>query len=128
MSRGTLILAFIVAPLATPLVLLGADGLHGMPFWDLGAFVFVAAFAYSATILFGVPSFFLFRAKHWNDVFLYALFGGLIGLLVSVILDHRVPFSVMNLEYRGWHALAGVLSALVFRMLSGVRPDHVVQH
>src|SRR4029079_15532755 len=103
------------------LVLLGADGLHGMPFWDLGAFVFVAAFAYSATILFGVPSFFLFRAKHWNDVFLYALFGGLFGLLVSVILDHRVPFSVMNLEYRGWHALAGVFSGACSRMVCGVR-------
>jgi hypothetical protein len=112
----------------TPLVLLGADLLHGAPFnlaEQLGAFVFVGGFAYAATVLFGIPAFFLFRANRWTNIFLYVLAGGLIGLLVSVILNYRISFDVFALEYRGWWAIAGASSALVFRMLSGGKFDHV---
>ena len=128
MNRARIIAAFLVAPLMTPLVLLGADQLHGAPFnlaEQLGAFVFVSGFAYGATVLFGIPAFFLFRAKRWTNFFLYVLVGGLIGLLVSLILNYPISFDVLGLEYRGWWALAGALSALVFRMLSGVNFDHV---
>jgi len=112
----------------TPVVLLGADQVHGAPFnlaEQLGAFLFVAGFAYAATVFFGIPAFLLFRAKYWTNVFLYVFVGGLIGLLVSVILNYQVSFDVLSLEQRAWHAVAGALSALVFRMLSGVKFDHV---
>jgi hypothetical protein len=128
MSTARTITAFLVAPLMTPIVLLGADQLHGAPFnlsEQVGAFVFVSGFAYAATALFGIPSFLLFRANRWNNVLLYILFGGIIGLLVSIILNYPVFFDGLSLEYPGLHAGAGALSALVFRVLSGANFDHV---
>ena len=128
MSTARIIIAFMVAPVMTPVVLLGADHLHGAPFnlsEDFGLFVAVAGFAYAAAALFGIPAFFLFRAYRWTGVFLYVLVGALIGLLVSIILNHPVSFDIPSLEYRGWYAAAGALSALVFRVLSGVRFDPV---
>ena len=129
MSVARTIVAFLIAPLMTPLVLLGTDQSRGgVPFnlWEqLGFFVFVSGFAYAATVLFGVPAFFLFRAKGWTNVFLYVLVGGLIGLLVSVILNYPIFFDTQSLKYRACWALAGTLSALVFRVLSGVKVDRV---
>ena len=128
MSHARIITAFLVAPLMTPVVLLGADHLHGAPFnpaEEFGLFLFVAGFAYAATALFGVPAFFLFRAKGWTNVFAYMLVGSLIGLTVSFILSYRLSLYVQSLEYRGWHAMAGGLSALVFRILSGVKFNNV---
>jgi tetrahydromethanopterin S-methyltransferase subunit C len=112
----------------TPVVLIGADHLHGTPFslsGDFGLFVVVAGFAYAARALFGIPAFFLFRAYRWTSVFVYVLVGALIGLLVSIIINHPVSFDVPSLEYRGWCAAAGALSALQFRVLSAVKFDHV---
>ena len=128
MSSARIAGAFLVAPLMTPIVLLGADQLHGAPFnltEQAGAFVFVSGFAYAATLLFGIPAFFLFRAKRWGSILLYVLVGGLIGLLVSVILNYRISVDALALEYRGWWAMAGALSALVFRILSGAKFAHV---
>jgi hypothetical protein len=128
MSRVRIILAFLVAPLMTPLVLLGADQLHGAQFnlpEQFGAFIFVGGFAYAATLLFGLPVFFLFRTKSWTNVFLYVLVAGLIGLLVSLILNYPISSDVVNWEYRGWHATAGGLSGLVFRMFSKAKFDHL---
>ena len=124
MSPARIIAAFLVAPLMTPLVLLGADQLQGAPFnlrEQLSAFVFVAGFAYAATIVFGIPVFFLFRVTHWTSVLLYVLVGGLVGLLVSVILNERPSLDVLDLGFRGRCVLAGALSSLVFRMISGAR-------
>jgi hypothetical protein len=112
----------------TPLVLLVADQLHGAQFnlaEQLSAFIFIGGFAYGATLLFGVPAFFLFRARCWSNVFLYVFVGGLIGLLVSVILNYPISSAELGLEYRGWCAAGGALSALVFRMLSGTMFGHV---
>jgi hypothetical protein len=105
-----------------------ADQSHGAQFnpaEQLGAFIFIGGFAYGATLLFGVPAFFLFRARRWSNIFLYVFVGGLIGLLVSVILNYPTASAELGLEYRGWWAAAGALSALVFRMLSGATFGHV---
>ena len=128
MSVARTIVAFLIAPLMTPLVLLGADQLRGGPFnlsEQLGGFVIVSGFAYAATGVFGVPAFFLLRAKRWTNVFLYVIVGGLLGFLVSVILNYPISVEMLGLKYRGLWALAGALSALVFRVLSGVKSDHV---
>jgi hypothetical protein len=90
-----------------------------LPFY----FLIVGGFAYGATALFGILAFLLFRAKRWTNVLLYMLVGGFIGLLVSVIMNSPVYFSGLSFEYRGWHGVAGALSALVFRMLSGLKFD-----
>jgi hypothetical protein len=126
MSHARVIAAFLIAPLMTPLVFLAADLSHGMllNLAELPAYFFVVGgFAYGATALFGIPAFLLFRAKRWNNVLLYGLVGSLIGLLVSVIMNYPVYFSGLSFEYRGWHGVAGALSALMFRMLSGLRFD-----
>jgi hypothetical protein len=123
MNPARVIIAFGVAPLMTPIVLLGVARGDGPPFSlkrDLALFVFVAGFAYVATALFGVPAFFLFRTKRWTNVFLYVFVGGLIGLAVSVVINQRVSFSFWDQEFRLRCMLAAALSALVFRMLSGV--------
>jgi hypothetical protein len=122
------IAAFLVAPLMTPFVILLSDQSHGAPFnlaEQFIAFLFIAAFAYAATVLFGIPAFFLFRAKRWTNVFLYMLTGGVIGLLFSVLLNYRISFNVLALEYRAWWAIAGSFSALVFRIVLGAKFDHV---
>lgn len=78
MNPSRVIVAFLIAPHMTPLVLLWADRLGGERF-SLGAFsifAFVAGFAYAATAIFGVLAFFLFRAKRWSNIFLYVAAGG----------------------------------------------------
>ncbi len=127
MRAARIIAAFLIAPLITPLVLLGVAQLKTEEF-DLvglqGIFIFIAMFAYAATMLFGVPVFFLFRAQRWNNVPLYILAGGLIGLLVSLILNPGLSVDVAVLESRGLCALGGASSALGFRLLSGVKFNH----
>jgi hypothetical protein len=127
MRAGRIIAGFLIAPLITPLVLLGVAQLKTEEL-DLvglqGIFIFVAMFAYAATILFGLPAFFLFRARRWNNMILYVLAGGLIGLLVSLILNPQLSVDVAVLESRGLCVLGGASSALGFRLLSGVRFNH----
>jgi hypothetical protein len=127
MRVARIIAAFLIAPLITPLVLLGVAQLKTQEF-DLvglqGIFMFFAMFAYAATILFGIPAFFLFRAQRWNNMLLYVLAGGLIGLLVSLILNPRLSVDVPVLESRGLCVLGGASSALGFRLLSGVKFNH----
>jgi hypothetical protein len=127
MRTARIIAGFLIAPLITPLVLLGVAQLKTEEL-DLvglqGIFIFVAMFAYAATILFGLPVFFLFRAQRWNNMLLYILAGGLIGLLVSIILNPRLSIDVAVLESRGLCALGGASSALGFRLLSGVKFNH----
>src|SRR5688500_18632998 len=104
MRTARIIAAFLIAPLITPLLLLGLAQLKTEEF-DLvelqGIFIFFAMFAYAATILFGLPTFFLFRAQRWNNMLLYVLAGGLIGLIVSLILNPRLSVDVLALESRG---------------------------
>jgi hypothetical protein len=59
MGAARTIVAFLIAPLMTPLVLLGAEQLRGAAFnlsEQLGAFVFLSGFAYVATVVFGVSA------------------------------------------------------------------------
>ena len=128
MRIARIIAAFLIAPLMTPLVFLGVDHLQGQPFnlaELMGIFVIIGGFSYAATVTFGVPAFFLFHAKRWNNIFLYMLAGCLIGTLVSVILSHEVSLDLQEMKFRGWCALSGALSAVVFRVLSGLKFDYV---
>jgi hypothetical protein len=110
MSQSRIIVAYLIAPLISPLVFIAAYLSHGMLF-NLGElpfyFLIVGGFAYGATALFGIPAFLLFRAKRWTNVLLYMLVGGFIGLLVSVIMNSPVYFSGLSFAYRGWHGVAG---------------------
>jgi hypothetical protein len=122
MSVARTIVAFLIAPLMTPLVLLGADQLRGAAFnlsEQLGAFVFLSGFAYAATVVFGVPAYFLYRALNWSQVALFILGGAVIGFIVSLFILESIPFAyfIQSLEGRSWFVFAGALSALTFRMI-----------
>jgi hypothetical protein len=112
----------MVAPLVTPVViLLGASRAARIPPQNVPAlFLLVTEFAYLAAFMFGIPAFFAYRKLRWSHPLLYLLGGGVIGFLVSVILDWAFSSSTVGLKYR---VLAGALSALVFRLIAGeIRP------
>ena len=118
MKLGKLILAFLIAPLVTPLVIMSTSLLLEPPFplEEVGSwFIAVAVFAYLATAVFGIPAFLIYRWLKWTHPLLYVLGGGVIGAAVSIILN-RSAVSII-------FVVAGALSGLVFRVLIGrIRP------
>jgi hypothetical protein len=76
MTRARTIAAFLFAPLMTPVVIMIYDlfrhvllDLRQVPFY----FVTYGAFAYLATILFGIPALLLFRWLRWTNIILSSL-------------------------------------------------------
>ena len=123
MRLRRIILAFLVAPLMTPVVFIVVDSVRGlshMPERILGYFLLYGPFAYLATAIFGIPAYFLFRALRWNNALLFVLGGAVIGLIVSFLLLNWHPaagFFWFWFAEKLWCTLAGALSALVFRMI-----------
>ena len=122
MRLERIILAFLVAPLGAPVViLLGASVatiilLQNVP----GLFVVIGGFAYLAAFIFGLPAFFVYRTLGWTNPLLYLLGGGLIGFVFSITLDWAFSATAVGLKYR---VMAGAVSALVFRLIvSEMRP------
>ena len=123
MSNQTRItVAFLISPLATPMVFMLDAALRGrfsvedVPFYlAINGF-----FAYLAVLLFGFPAYFIYRALRWTSPLLFVLCGGLIGFIVSLLFipttDHASPF-VFTLNDRMWFVIAGASSAVLFRLL-----------
>jgi len=103
-----LIVAFIVSPLMTPLVLSVLDYTEGY----VSSFGVYALFAYLAVLLFGLPAFLIYRALRLTNPILFVLGGGLIGYLVSMFI-----FEGYRVKEHLWCAVAASLSALVFRII-----------
>jgi hypothetical protein len=123
MSRQTRVTAaFLISPLATPLIFMFAAARQGtFSFGDVLAYLVVHGFfAYLAVLLFGFPAYLIFRALRWSSPLLFMLCGGLIGFLVSLLFiptfDRAHPF-IFTLNDRMWFVLAGASSALLFRLL-----------
>ena len=122
MRHLRVVLAFLVAPLMTPVVFMAFDLFEGrlvllnqVPFY----FMTYGVFAYLATAVFGTGAFFLFRLFKWNNVILFVAGGAMIGLVVSLFIMEGGSMSsfARRIEERLVCALAGGLSALVFRMV-----------
>ena len=78
------------------------------------------SFAYLATALFGIPAYIVFRALRWTRLFSFLVGGACIGLVASLfIMGFPFDDSLDRLGERAWCALAGALSALMFRIISG---------
>jgi hypothetical protein len=92
----------------TPLVLTIFDYAKGYAF----SLIAYGVFAYLAAIIFGVPAFFIYRALKWTNIFLFVLGGALIGLIFSLPV-----FDEYAVDGRVWGAVAGALSALMFRII-----------
>ncbi len=114
MGNRRIVVAFLVAPLVTPLVLeffARRDG-TSMPFA-------VVVVAYLATVIFGIPAFLMYRALKWTNVALFILGGALIGFIVTLFVfeSYTVEYFLQFLDVRVWCVVAGGLSALVFRII-----------
>jgi hypothetical protein len=125
-------LAFLTAPLMTPFMFMVVgfmDGNLSLPSDIPRYLVPYGVFAYLATILFGVPAFFLFRALRWSHTLLFVLGGAVIGFIVSFFILESYSAEVFwnTLGGRLWCALAGALSALVFRLILKAKNKHLFQ-
>ena len=92
----------------TPLVLSVLDYTEGY----VSSFAVYALFAYLAVLLFEFPAFLIYRALRWTNPLLFILGGGLIGYFVSMFI-----FEGYRVKEHLWCAVAGSLSALVFRVI-----------
>jgi hypothetical protein len=114
--------AFLLSPLATPLVFMLDSTLRGrLSFEEIPLyFVLHGFFAYLAVLLFGLPAFFIYHALRWTSSLIFLLCGGLVGFVISLLfiptIDHASPF-IFTLNDRMWFVFAGALSALLFRLL-----------
>jgi hypothetical protein len=115
MSRGRIIIAFLIAPLMTPLVFTIFEYLNE----NSPLFLAYGIVAYLAVIILGIPAFFFYRELKWTNVFLFILGGAVIGFIVSLFLFESYPleYFLQFLEERIWCVVAGALSALVFRLI-----------
>lgn len=121
-SQTRVTAAFLIAPLATPLVFMLMEAQQGtFALCDAPAHLVVDGFfAYLAVLLFGFPLYLIFRALRWTSPLLFLLCGAFIGFLVSILFiptfDPAHPF-IFTLNDRMWFVLAGASPALVFRLL-----------
>jgi hypothetical protein len=119
MTRSRTIIAFLVAPLMTPIVIMAYDlsrhVLIDAPFY----FLTYGVFAYLATIIFGIPALLFFRWLRWTNVILFVAGGAFIGLLVSMFVmeSYTVEYFLQRIGERTLCMVAGGLSALMFRVI-----------
>src|SRR5437588_4991997 len=120
MTRARTIAAFLFAPLMTPIVIMAYDlfrhvllDFRQVPFY----FMAYGAFAYVATLLFGIPALLLFRWLRWTNILLFIMGGAVIGLIVSMFVmeGYTLEYFMQRIGERMLCAAAGALSALTFR-------------
>jgi len=119
--NANVVVAFLLAPLATPLVFMASEALVEWPPSSWGAWwaagILVAVLTYPSVIVFGIPAYLLFRKWTVRSVGAYAFAGGLIGLLTAVawrlVLRQGMP-------PRFWVSclVSGLLSVLLFRRMA----------
>jgi hypothetical protein len=122
MSRR-LILAFLIAPLMTPLVFIVTVFSRNAPAASLKGicliFLLYTPFAYLAEGLIGIPAFLLFRFFNWNGFVVYCCGGALIALLAMFLISKLfITWSVPGGDF-AWCMVAGAISALAFRLIVG---------
>mgnify|MGYP001233834819 CR=1 FL=1 len=93
-----LILAFLIAPWMTPLVLFMIESISGRMILQLDFLVFflyVGLIANVVTAIFGIPAYLLYRKLKWSNILLFVLGGGIIGYAVSIF------FNVSQINFGG---------------------------
>lgn len=121
-NRRRVISAFIVAPIAVPIVFSAPVLIHLHVLEFLAGIVMVSIYAlpvaYIFELLIGVPAWILFRVFRLKSFVAFALGGAVIGLLVDAIL--KIPsgslcdWSLSDVPY----VLAALGSALLFRAIA----------
>jgi hypothetical protein len=118
MSIKRILLAFVLAPLATPLVFVVAWIVFGtLPFDELQPLIIlISMFAYPAALLFGVPVVLVTRRLRYSSKVVFIATGAAVGLLLAAITDlgfrwfEGFPFYLLCF-------IAGSLSGLAFAII-----------
>jgi hypothetical protein len=134
-GTSTVLVAFVIAPLIAPIVLVtlkgvseGFDRSHGPrgTFADIAVgFLMFSLFAYSAAILLGIPMFLIYQRRKVRSLLAYALGGFVISLItVLAVSSITVGFGRADLSAAAFGQSALVLflcggtSGAVFRLLA----------
>lgn len=134
MIKWRIVAAFLVAPLAAPVVFsLTSIATNPSDNRDLvGQFIvaclYVVPFAYLSAFLLGIPTWLIFRHYRIYSLSAFAVGGALIGLLVALMLGAlaRTPITTLLNPFSAAWVRGGVLvcvlaasaSALVFRSIA----------
>src|SRR5215204_4137333 len=104
--------AFSISPLATPVVFFAFDAVRGETLSEqiVTAFFLESFVACLAVSVLGVPAYLLYRSMRWTSVISFMVGGGANALLIAIFLLNIIAPVTPSV-------LAGVLSALVFRLL-----------
>lgn len=93
-------------------------------------FIFALPVAYIATIIFGIPGYFLFKKKGINSVKSYILGGALLGAISPVLLlliGNLKSITNMGLELFFISSFFGALTSYLFWKLSIQSPNKAVE-
>ncbi len=131
-----ILLAFILAPLAAPvLFLLESLLIHRwLPnAWTEGwtivfmHFYLVTPVAYIGAIVFGIPTWFLLRRKGWTGGIAFGMAGGCIGLVMVLMIKITWPAMIGLWSAYPLSAILGALCAVVLRQILVWSPNHTLQ-
>src|SRR5689334_956225 len=95
MSMTRSAVAFLVAPLAVPVVLLpwlSSD--HLTRGWILTAMIIAAAVSYAGTLALGMPAYFVLKAWRLTAAWTAVIVGFVIGALMWIIFSMLFPLSL----------------------------------
>jgi hypothetical protein len=113
-----ILLAFFVSPLLTPATLFftaaSRSGISDPVSLFPMVFTLYAPFAYSATLIIGLPAFLIYKRLGWDRLICYSTGGAALGLLTAFLLfTFAISWPVNTADYV-WCALAGAVSATFF--------------
>jgi len=116
--------AFLVAPLATPLVLLVSLMIGTLVAGDTPGpldrlspyLVLFAVLTYPSVLLLGIPAFLLFQRYGCQSIIAYAIGGASIGLITAIAWTAILKVDAMP-AFSALFVLAGSVSAVLFRII-----------
>ena len=114
MSLRRIILAYVLAPLVTPLgyLALAVVGGEFRSWADVPPLLgYIGLFAYSAAILLGVPLLLFYRRLHWTNWMPFTLGGAAIGFAVGLFVGNTVKAGPVC-------STLGAMSALAFWLIA----------
>ncbi len=113
-DNSRLTLAFLLAPLTTPLILLAA-------YRSVAALLLAAALSYAVAFLIGAPMFLLLKKLRRLDPISLAVAGSVAGFIAGVLLTFTSADAHTTLVMGGVIAIWGVVTALVFWSIAFLR-------
>jgi len=109
-----LTLAFLLAPLTTPLIM-------SVAFRSIFALLITTAFAYPIAFVAGIPTYLLLKKLGRLEFWSFGLAGGVTGFLVGVLLTFTIADAHTTLTQGSVIAIFGVITALVFWCIAFLR-------